>query len=145
MPGLSHLRYALRTLARSRGFTVIAILTLALGIGANSAIFSVVNAVLLRRLPYADADRLVLLWGTDRADSDRRSQISFTDMDDWRKQNHVFEDVAAYEHWDASMAGDFAPERVPGMQVSDGYFALMRGTPLLGRVFLPEDQIEGKD
>jgi hypothetical protein len=114
------LRYAFRTLAKSRGFTVVAILTLALGIGANSAIFSVVNAVLLRQLPYADPDRLVLLWGSNQADSDRRNQISFTDMDDWRRQNHVFEDVAAYEHWDASMAGDFAPERVPGMQVSDG-------------------------
>jgi putative ABC transport system permease protein len=124
---------------------VAAILTLSLGIGANSAIFSVVNAVLLRRLPYADPDRLVLLWGADQTDSDRRNQISFTDMDDWRQQNHVFEDVAAYEHWDASMAGDFAPERVPGMQVSDGYFSLMRGTPLLGRVLLPEDQIAGKD
>jgi putative ABC transport system permease protein len=139
------LRYAFRTLAKSRGFTVVAILTLALGIGANSAIFSVVNAVLLRQLPYADPDRLVLLWGSDQADSDRRNQISFTDMDDWRRQNHVFEGVAAYEHWDASMAGDFAPERVPGMQVSDGYFSLMRGTPLLGRVLLPEDQIDGKD
>jgi putative ABC transport system permease protein len=138
-------QYALRTLARSRGFTIVAILTLSLGIGANSAIFSVVNAVLLQPLPYADPDRLVLLWGADRAGGDRRSQISFTDMDDWRKQNHVFEDVAADEHWDASMAGDFAPERVPGMKVSDGYFSLMRGTPLLGRVFLPEDQIDGKD
>ncbi len=139
------LRYALRTLARSRGFTIVAILTLSLGIGANSAIFSVVNAVLLRQLPYADPDRLVLLWGADRAGDDRRNQISFTDMDDWRTHNHVFEEVAAYEHWNAGMAGDFAPERVPGMQVSDGYFALMRGTPLLGRVLLPEDQIDGKD
>ena len=139
------LHYALRTLAKSRGFTVVAILTLAIGIGANSAIFSVVNAVLLRQLPYADPDRLVLLWGSGQADSDRRNQISFTDMDDWRRQNHVFEDVATYEHWDAGMAGDFAPERVPGMQVSDGYFSLMRGTPLLGRVLLPEDQIAGKD
>jgi putative ABC transport system permease protein len=139
------LRYALRTLARSRGFTVVAILTLSLGIGVNSAIFSVVNAVLLQPLPYADPDRLVLLWGANQAGGDRRNQISFTDMDDWRRQNHVFEDVAAYEHWDASMAGDFAPERVPGMKVSDGYFALMRGAPLLGRVLLPEDQIDGKD
>ena len=146
MPGLLYqLRYALRTLARSRSFTVVAILTLSLGIGVNSAIFSVVNAVLLQPLPYADPDRLVLLWGANQAGGDRRNQISFTDMDDWRQQNHVFEDVAAYEHWDASMAGDFAPERVPGMQVSDGYFALMRGTPLLGRVLLPEDQIDGKD
>ena len=143
--GLSELRYALRTLARSRGFTVVAILTLSLGIGANSAIFSVVNAVLLQPLPYAEPDRLVLLWGAGRAGGAGRDQISFTDMDDWRKQNHVFEDIAAYEHWDAGMAGDFAPERVPGMQVSDGYFALMRGTPLFGRVLLPEDQIDGQD
>ena len=143
MPGVSSIRYALRTLAKSPGFTVVAILTLAFGLRANTAIFSVVNAVLLRQLPYAVPDRLVLLWG--RTDADRRNQISFTDMDDWRKQNHVFEEVAAYEHWDASMAGDFAPERVPGMQVSDGYFSLMRGTPLYGRAFLPEDQIDGKD
>lgn len=102
-----------------------------------------VNAVLVRRLPYTDPDRLVLIWGAGR--DDVRDQISFTDMDDWRKHNHVFEEIAAYEHADASMSGDFAPELVPGMQVSDGYFALMRGSPLLGRVLVPEDQVEGKD
>jgi predicted permease len=141
MPGF---RYALRALGRSRSFTAIAILTLALGIGANSAIFSVVNAVLLRQLPWPDPDRLVLLWGADSS-GDTRDQISFTDMDDWQRQNHVFENVVAYEHWDPSIAGNFEPEQVPGMRVSDGYFALMRGRPLVGRVFLPEEQVEGRE
>ncbi|MFN7994926.1 MAG: ABC transporter permease [Bryobacteraceae bacterium] len=144
MSGSIQLRHTLRALTRSPGFTAIAVITIASAIGVNSAIFSVVNAVLLRPLPFAAPDSLVLLWGTDRTGNDR-DQISFTDLDDWRRQNRVFQHVAAYEHWDAVLSGDFEPERVPGMRVSDGYFALMRGGPLLGRVLLPEDQVEGKD
>jgi hypothetical protein len=90
------LRYALRQLRRSPGFTAVAIITLALGIGANTAIFSVVNAVLLRALPYKNSDGLVLLWSDERASGGQRDQVSFTDVDDYRSQNHVFENIVAF-------------------------------------------------
>jgi len=141
---LRDLRYALRQLRKSPGFTAVAVLTLALGIGANTAIFSVTNAVLLRNLPYKDAKNLVLLWSIGR-DGDNRDQSSFTDLDDYRAQNHVFENVVPFGNWSATFIGDGDPARIPGMQVGDGYFALMGVKPFLGREFLPEEQIEGKD
>ncbi|HXZ41074.1 MAG TPA: ABC transporter permease [Terriglobales bacterium] len=141
---LQDVRYGLRMLRTSPGFTAVAVITLALGIGANTAIFSVVNAVLIRDLPYKDPQRLVLLWSIGR-DGDMRDQLSFTDIDDYRSQNHVFENVVAFGDWSATFTGAGDPARIPGMQVSDGYFPLMHVSPVLGRDFLPEEQIEGKD
>ena len=144
MTGLfQDLRYAIRQLRKSPGFTVVAVVTLALGIGANTAIFSVANGVLIRDLPFQDPQRLVLLWSVGR--DDNRDQLSFTDVDDYRSQNHVFENVVAFGNWSATFTGADTPARIPGMQVSDGYLSLMRVKPLLGRDFLPEEQIEGKD
>src|SRR5579864_5366326 len=137
-------RYAVRQLRKSPGFTAVAVITLALGIGANTAIFSVANAVLLRNLPYQDPQSLALLWSIGR-DGDTRDQSSFTDIDDYRSQNHVFENVVPFGNWSATFIGQGDPARVPGVQVGDGYFSLMRAKPLLGRVFLPEEQIDGKD
>ncbi len=140
------IRFGARLLVRKPGFAAIAILTLALGIGANTAIFSVLNATLLRPLPYKDADGLVLVWGTAHgAEIGTRNQISFTDMEDWRQQSHAFEGMVAYTGWSPILSGDFEAERMGGMQVSDGYFTLMKTEALLGRVLLPEEQEEGKD
>ena len=145
MENLFHdVRYAVRMLIKAPSFTAIAIVTLALGIGANTAIFSVVNAVLLRNLPYKNPDRLVLIWSVGR-DGSPRDQLSFTDIDDYRTQNHVFENVVAFGDWTATFTGSGDPERIPGMQVGDGYFSLMGVTPMVGRGFLPDEQIEGKD
>ena len=144
MTGLfQDLRYAIRQLRKSPGFTVVAVVTLALGIGANTAIFSVANGVLIRDLPFQDPQRLALLWSVGRGDN--RDQLSFTDIDDYRSQNRVFENVVAFGNWSATFTGADTPARIPGMQVSDGYLSLMRVKPLLGRDFLPEEQIEGKD
>jgi putative ABC transport system permease protein len=144
MTGLfQDLRYAIRQLRKSPGFTVVAVVTLALGIGANTAIFSVANGVLIRDLPFEDPQRLALLWSVGR--DDNRDQLSFTDVDDYRSQNQVFENVVAFGNWSATFTGADTPARIPGMQVSDGYLSLMRVKPLLGRDFLPEEQIEGKD
>jgi putative ABC transport system permease protein len=144
MTGLfQDLHYAIRQLRKSPGFTVVAVATLALGIGANTAIFSVANGVLLRDLPFQDPQRLALLWSVGR--DDNRDQLSFTDIDDYRSQNHVFENVVAFGNWSATFTGADTPTRIPGMQVSDGYLSLMRVKPVLGRDFLPEEQIEGKD
>ncbi|MGA3212823.1 MAG: ABC transporter permease, partial [Terriglobales bacterium] len=140
---LQDLRYALRQLRKNHCFTAIALITLALGIGANTAIFSVVNGVLLRRLPYADADCLALIWSV--SDNDKRNQLSYTDIDDYRAQSRAFEDVVAFGNWNATFTGAGDTERIHGMQVSDGYFRLMRVHPLLGRDFAPEEQTDGKD
>jgi putative ABC transport system permease protein len=138
------LRYALRQLRKSPGLATVAIATLALGIGANTAIFSIANGVLLRDLPYQDPQRLALLWNIGRGD-DNRDQLSFTDIDDYRSQNDVFENVVAFGNWSATFTGAGDPARIPGMQVGNGYLSLMRVQPMLGRDFLPDEQIEGKD
>src|SRR5215813_1701666 len=143
---LQDLRYGARLLLKNPGFTCIAVLTLALVIGATSSIFSVVNSVLLKALPYKDSEHLVLLWGTEPREDNRRSQISFTDLEDWRKQAKSFTEVVAYDGTsNPILSGDNEPERVAAMQVWDGYFALMQTPPLLGRILLPEDQQAGKD
>jgi len=132
-------------LQRSRAITAVAVMSLALGIGANTAIFCVINALLLKSLPYSEPDRIVLVWGNFLAEGKHRSQVSATDVDDWRRQNTVFEDVSTYGSWSATFLGNGEAERVPGIQVGDSYFQIMKGTPLLGRVFLPDEQQEGKD
>ena len=141
------LRYAVRLLIKSPGFTAVALLSIALGIGANTTVFSVINAVLLKSLPYKDASTLVLLWGDSRGEPSLRnhSQISATDVADFRKQAGVFEEVATYGGWNAIMSGGGEAERVPAIQVGDGFFKIMKGKPLLGRVFTPEEQEDGKD
>ncbi len=139
------IRYGFRMLAKSPGFTAVAVITLALGIGANTAIFSVIDAALLRKLPYADPDHLVLLWGDSAAQSNHRSQVSFVDVEDWRKGTTAFEDIAVYGRWSAILAGDGFAQRVPAVQVSDGFFRVLQVKPLLGRLLLPQDQVDGKD
>ena len=100
MTGLGQdLRYALRALTRKPGFAVVAILTLALGIGANTATFSVLNAVVLQPIPYEDPDRLVLVWGTDQTEGQFRSQVSFTDIADLSQQIDAFESVGTFATW----------------------------------------------
>ncbi|MFP5264639.1 MAG: ABC transporter permease [Blastocatellia bacterium] len=142
---IQDLRYAMHMLRKSPALTLVAVTSLALGIGANTAIFSVVNAILLKSLPYNDPDRIVLVWGAIPADGKDRSQVSATDVADWRNQNTVFEEVTTYGNFRPIMTGGGEPERVPGMQVGDGYFKVMKAEPMLGRVFTPEEQEDGKD
>src|SRR5262249_10934344 len=139
------MRYAIRILTQGKGLTLVALVSLALGIGANSAIFSVVNAILLNPLPYSDPDRLVLVWGDVPAEGIHRSQCSATDVEDWGNQNSVFEDITTFGGWSATLLGVGEPERLQGTQVGDRFFEMMRAKPLLGRTFLPEEQQEGKD
>jgi putative ABC transport system permease protein len=141
------LRYSLRLLIKSPGFTAVAVLSIALGIGANTTVFSVINAVLLKSLPYKDPSTLVLLWGDSRTEGNlrRHNQVSATDVADYRSQNTVFEDVATYSGWFPIASGDSEAERIPAIQVGDGFFRIMKGEPLLGRVFTREEQEDGKD
>jgi putative ABC transport system permease protein len=139
------LRYGARMLLKKPGFTLIAVMTLALGIGANTAIFSVVNGVLLKSAPYHEPERIALLWGDMPSLNEHHDQVSATDVADWRKLNSVFEEVATFAKWTSTLSGEGEPERLSGMQVGDGYFSVMQGRPLLGRVFTPEEQVDGKD
>ena len=133
------LRYAARMLRRNTGFAAVALLTLALGIGANTAIFSVVQAVLLRPLPYHDPDRLVVVMGssTRRGGQDPSAPGTYYE---WREQNKVFDSIAAAEAWDVNMTGGDRPEQVPAMHVSANLFETLGVKPFLGRTFLPEDE-----
>ncbi len=128
-------RYAARVFARNPGFTATAILTFALGIGAASAIFAVVYGVLLRPLPYADPDRLVVLWENDG------NVVSLDNLDAWRDCARSFEGMAALIPQSATiaLAGDGAPDRIPGARVSPGYFRLLGVAPALGREFVAEE------
>ena len=131
-------RYALRMMRKSLGFTVIAILTLALGIGATTTIFSVVNGVLLRPLPYDKPNQLVRLWELNAIGH----PASFTDpnFEDLRSQNHSLEGLAEYRALQASVSGGSEPTRTIVANVSRDFFSLMRIHPVMGRDFLPEDQ-----
>ena len=139
------LRYGLRMLLKNPGFTAVAVLTLALGIGANTAIFSVVNTVLLRALPYKDADRLVMVWGLNRPRGFDTDQVSPLDFADWKSQNRVFESMAASTDAMYTLTGAGDPTSIIGYQFSSDYFHVLGVEPLLGRTFLPEEEQPGKN
>ncbi|HMH43725.1 MAG TPA: ABC transporter permease [Pyrinomonadaceae bacterium] len=141
------LRYSIRMLIKSPAFTAVAVLSIALGVGANTAVFSVINAVLLKPLPYKEPQNLMLVWGSGEEDGrlHDRNQVSATDVADFRKQNSSFEDVTTFTGWNPIMSADGPAERIPAIQVGDGFFNVMRGTPMLGRVFTAEEQEDGKD
>jgi putative ABC transport system permease protein len=142
---LQDIRFGVRMLFKSPGFTAVAIISLALGIGANTTVFSVINAVLLKTLPYRNPESIVLVWGEDKSGGSSRGQMSATDVADYRVRNHVFEEIATYSDFRPVFSGNGEPERIPGAQVGDGFFTVMRAQPLLGRVFTAEEQVDGKD
>jgi predicted permease len=133
------LRYAARTLRARPGFTVVAALTLALGIGANTAIFSVVDAVILRPLPYPEPARLVELWGNVKRAKVERRGASYPDYADWRGQSRGFEATAAFDSASFTLTGVDEPERLTGEYASQPYFDLLGVRAALGRTFLPEE------
>jgi putative ABC transport system permease protein len=140
---LQDMRYALRGLAKRPGFTLVAVLTLALGIGANTAIFSLVNAVLVRPLNYRDAGRLVMLWEDASAAGISRDNVANANYADWQAQNKVFEDVAAFEQRVYDLAGAGEPEKLLAFAVTQNFFAVLGAEPALGRGLLPEDDSPG--
>src|SRR6476619_498715 len=131
------LTYGVRMLLKHPGVSAIAVITLALGIGANTAIFSVVNAVLLNPLPYKEPDRLVSLW--ENVPGHGRWRAAPANFFDWKKQNTVFEDVAAFGQGSAAFTGVGEPEQLTGARVSSGYFGVVGVEPFLGRSFAPEE------
>lgn len=133
------LRYAIRSLAQRPGFTLVALVTLALGIGANTAIFSVVNGVVLKPLPYDQPDRLVMVWETIAA-NDRRS-VAPGNFVDWQAQNRTMEALAATYYGNFNLTGDGVPERIDGATVTSNLMSLLRVRAQLGRVFQVADDL----
>jgi predicted permease len=137
------LRYSLRMMRKNYGFTAVAVVTLALGIGANTAMFSAVDAVLIRPLPYTDADRLVMIW-------DEMSNIGFpkhnstpAEWREWRLSNTVFTDIAATQPVEAILSGDGEPEEIPARKATANLWPLLGAKPSLGRVFTEDEDARG--
>src|SRR5262245_32019215 len=133
--------YGARMLVKNPFFTLVAVLTLSLGIGANTAIFSVINAVLLRPLPYPDPDRLVIVWGYHPEIG--REEASLPDFADWREQSKSFEHMAATAVRSYSFTSNEEPERLIGAAITADFFSALRIQPILGRGFLPEEDRRG--
>jgi len=144
-PLLQDLRYGLRRLLRNPGFTVVAVLSLALGIGANTAIFSVINTVLLRPLPYENPEQLMVVWESNRQNSVSRSPSSLLNFIDWRDQNQVFEQMAAVRSSGLNLTEGGEPERIQAMAVSPNIFTMLGAKPALGRTFLPQEEKAGNE
>jgi predicted permease len=140
------LRYGVRMLRKNPGFTLIAVLTLALGIGANTAIFSVVNTLLLNPLPYPDAEQLVMIYSNTLTSNQQRTGISVPEFADYH-QTDSFESVGAFDYGNLNISADDggAPERVESVSVTPEIFSLLKITPLKGRIFLPEEAQANRD
>jgi len=141
---LQDLRYALRSLRKSPGFTTAAVLTLALGIGANTAIFSVVDGVLLRSSPFEDIGRLMVIWETDRKSGTTREPASVPDYLDFRERTARFGELAAMAASEVNLTPDDGdPARLAGLLVTHEYFGLLGLVPVLGRAFMDEEDQPG--
>jgi putative ABC transport system permease protein len=138
-------RYGVRILLRKPGFTIIAILALALGVGATSAVFSIVNAVLLHPLAIEEPERVVMLWENNLARNHAEVEVSYPNYVSWREQNKVFEEVAALPsvNFDLTLTGNGEPQQVEATTVSANFFSLLRSRPVLGRAFTAEDEKVG--
>src|SRR5438477_5920889 len=134
-------RFGIRSLLKQPAFTGIAIVTLALGIGGNTAMFSVINAVLLRPLPYTQPDRLV--WMSESGDEVANRPLSYPNFVDWRARNQVFDSMSTYRTWSMSLTGMSAPQNIRAGMVAADYFQVMGVTPILGRAFTAEDDRPG--
>jgi putative ABC transport system permease protein len=142
---LLDVRYGFRMLRRSPGFTFVAVLSLALGIGANTAIFSLVNAVLLRPLPFPVPDRLVMVWEDATLAGFPRNTPAPANYVDWKRQNQVFDGMAALSWNQFNLVQDGEPEKVTGYSVTSNFFPLLGVEPALGRNFVPEEDTAGRN
>lgn len=149
MPGAlwRDLRYGSRLLRKNPGFSVVAVLTLALGIGANTAIFSLVNATLLRPLSYPNPDQIVMVWGTNAGGFGWRGKSGFSAPNflDYQQQNQAFAHLATFNGADFTLTGVDDPERIQGARVTAAFFGVLGVKPVIGRTFLREDEQAGQD
>src|SRR4026208_1051813 len=146
MNTLHDIRYAYRMLLKRPSFTLIVVLTLALGIGANTTIFSAIDAVLLNPLPYKDPERLMVVWETNKQLGPElwdRNEVTIGNFRDWRSRNHVFEQLGSLFYTDMILTGTGEPERIKSCVVTTNFFQMLGVQPLLGRSFLPEAETPG--
>ena len=142
---LQDLKYGVRMLAKSPGFTIIAVLTLALGIGANTAIFSVINATLLARLPYSYPDRIVMVWEHQPSRGFPHNSVSPGNFLHWQEANTVFEQMAGFVDIRADLTGTGEPVQIPGQAVTPSLFPLLGINARIGRTFVTEEGSPGND
>ncbi len=140
---LQDLRYGARMLVKQPGFTLIAVITLALGIGANTTAFSLIHTVLIQPLPYRDAGRVLFAQGWDVQRDQRQFNVAAADFEDWRAQCSSFEQAAGYRYWSVNLTGNGEPERVQGYNVTANLFQLLGVEPLLGRTFQSDEDKPG--
>ena len=138
-------RYGLRMLLKSPASTLVALLTLSVGIGANSAIFSVVDGVLLRPLPYRDPGRLVVIWETKLSRGTKQELVSPAQFRAWTVENRIFDQMAALRAEPRVLTGGELPERLETVLISPGAFEMLGAKPTLGRTFSPEESQPGKN
>jgi putative ABC transport system permease protein len=136
---LQDLLYGVRMLRRNPGFTAVAVITLALGIGGNVAVFSLLDAVILRSLPYSHPERLYMFFPVEAKSQHARVTLSYPNFQDWHEQSHAFEDMAAFYQGSFNLTGTTEPERLDGLSTTPGLFALLGTPPLLGREFTSND------
>jgi putative ABC transport system permease protein len=140
---IQDMRFAVRMLLKNPGFTAVVVLTLALGIGANTAIFSFVNAWIINPLPYPNSDRLLVIQSLDTKTGLTQQQSTAADFHDWQVQSKDFEELAAWASYAFNLAGDGPPERVVGSRVSWNFFQTLGAKPFLGRAFVQSDDADG--
>ena len=139
------IQYALRSLTKRPGFTLIAVITLALGIGANTAIFSAINALLLKPLPFPELDRVVAVWDKMPSRGVTRNEVSVANYLDWQSQSQSFDQFALHRWWSANLTGIDPPERIQGFLVTANFFDALGMMPIMGRNFSAEENQPGKD
>ncbi|PYK15832.1 MAG: ABC transporter permease, partial [Verrucomicrobia bacterium] len=142
---MTDLRYALRQLVKSPAFSTVAILTLALAIGATTAVLSLINGLLIKPLRYRDPTKLVLLWEQFTTQGLERIPVSAPEYVDFEKETHIFSHIAAFNYRSFNMSGGAVPERIQGAIVSPALFPLLGVEPVAGRTFAQEEQGEGRD
>src|SRR5258708_37623655 len=136
---LKDLRYGIRSLSKHPGFTAIVVATLALGIGANTAIFSLVHAVLLRSLPFPDSDKLIVLKDQNGKTGETLPTVSPADFFDWKRQSQSFATMAAHSGWSITLLEGGESELIPAERVTEEFFSTLGVQPLLGRTFMPDE------
>src|SRR3954467_6603670 len=140
---LAAFRYAFRTLRRQPTFTIVSILTLALGIGANTAIFSVIKPVVLNPLPYESPEKIAILW--EVSPEGNQGPVSIPTFQDWQRDAKTIESLAAYRHVDFSYKGTGDPQNVPGLRATPELFSVLKSNATLGRTFTADESIVGAD
>ena len=142
---LRDLRFAARSLRKSPGFTAVTIATLALGIGANTAIFTIVHAVMLEPLPFRAPDRVVVVWEENQHRPGRSNVISPSNFIRWQERSTAFESMSAIYDFRAALTGQAAPEELVAMGVTSNFFTTLGAAPMLGRTFAPDEGPDGHD